>query len=76
MNPPQIPCVCCGEILEAKYQPSMIPTRPGYWLVTCLQDDCPMNGFTLADVNYPPQDLAPYLESGCKRLDLQKQVRI
>lgn len=74
MNTPQILCVCCGEILEAKFQPSIVRTRPSYWLVTCLNDTCPMQGFTLADCNYPPANLETYLESGCKRLDLQKQA--
>jgi len=58
---PCCPCRACGQVMEAKYQPGLLPDRPGHFHVTCWNAACWMNGYTLADVNYPTVDLAQYV---------------
>lgn len=65
---PLIPCICCNQIMEAKYQAPLVPGGRCLWHITCENRACEMFSFTLADLNYPPQDLDAYLESGRKRL--------
>jgi hypothetical protein len=44
--PPPVPCPCCGNPMEAAYQPPLVENNPrfvGFWLVTCQHDDCDHN---------------------------------
>lgn len=55
-------CRCCGGRLDAQYQRLGLPHKPGYWLVTCWETGCPLQGYTRSASTYPTFDLAPYLE--------------
>lgn len=69
---PQILCVCCGKILDAKYQSPIAPGGKSLFHLTCEDVACEMFGYTLTDRGYPPSDLEIYLESGRQRLEQLK----
>ena len=53
-------CRACGAVMDARFQPGLLPDRPGHYLVTCWVADCWMRGYTLADTTYGALDLAAY----------------
>lgn len=59
---PAIPCACCGETLDAVYQPSLYAEMQSYWLITCRNPDCGkpdgdgLYQYTFSSNNYPPED--------------------
>lgn len=61
--PADVPCTCraCGGSLESKIQLTGIPEKPSYWLVTCWNPACPLNGYTRSAVSYPTFDLSLYI---------------
>ncbi len=72
MNPtsPTIYCANpeCKHVLDAQFQPGLRRSAKGYFLITCLNPVCELNGFTFSEITYPPLNLDIYLESGRKRL--------
>jgi hypothetical protein len=61
-------------MLETRYQ-SGFDLVPGYWLLTCLNPDCPLHGHTFSHTNYPPPRLGVYFESGLKRLAAERAAQ-
>lgn len=58
---PTVYCRCCGEIMDAIHQEAMMPGRPSYWLITCWNKQCKMEGQTLSERHYASIDLSKYL---------------
>ena len=54
-------CRCCGGSLDVQWQPSIVPGKSGYFLVTCWDKSCTLEGYTLVDIGYPDMDLTAYL---------------
>lgn len=54
-------CRCCGGRLDAKFQASYRPEKPGFWLLTCWNKACGIYSVTRSDVTYSTFDLEPYL---------------
>jgi hypothetical protein len=59
----EVPCTCrsCGGTLDAKFQATGLPDKPGYWLLTCWNPDCELKAVTRTALTYATFDLAPYL---------------
>jgi hypothetical protein len=66
---PAIRCRCCGNTLDAIYQPPICPGYDGHWLITCIDERCPLWGYTLSARTYGERDLSAYMTSGQRRLD-------
>lgn len=64
---PQILFACCKQVLEAKFQPGLLDHMPGYFLLTCLSESCPLQGFTFANISYPPSNLEVYLTDKARK---------
>lgn len=54
---PTIECACCGNVLDARWQPPLIDDRDGMWLVSCQNPACDLYQFTFSDREYPPEKL-------------------
>lgn len=58
MNPPEspdIPCACCGQTLDAKWQKPLVEWHPGMYLLTCENKACDLYGHTFSDRDYPDE---------------------
>lgn len=62
---PIIRCRCCGQFAEPLWQAGS-SRRAGCWLLTCLNPDCALVGYTFSTGGYNDLDLTPYLESARK----------
>lgn len=62
MDTPIVPCRCCGETLDAKYQPPIVPGKPGFHYLTCWNKDCQLSEQTFTDKSYLTVDISPYCE--------------
>lgn len=63
MSAPQIKCRCCGEPIEPKYQPPLLPGKQGFFFLTCETDGCPLVGQTFTTKTYDTVDLTPYMKA-------------
>lgn len=60
---PIIPCVCCGETLDAKLQHGG-GYFPDHWYITCENLDCDLWGQTATPESYPFENMDSYLAYG------------
>lgn len=58
---PTCNCRICGQPLDSYIQKVGIPERPDVVFVTCWQDGCAMNGFTVNMAGYAALDLSKYI---------------
>src|SRR5262245_21164304 len=58
---PACPCRACGQPMDRYFQPSLLPGRPALAFVTCWEQACAMEGFTLGEQDYATLDLSNYI---------------
>lgn len=57
---PALTCVCCGQPLDAYWQPALMPTKAGHWLVEDVNKACVMWMQTFSAETYLSIDLRKY----------------
>jgi hypothetical protein len=57
---PSLRCRCCQTPLRAFWQPGLVSSKPGCWLVECTNRRCRMWGQTVSSESYATLDLSAY----------------
>lgn len=49
---PTYQCLNCNQDADVQWQESLLPHKEGYWLITCYNKACYMEGMTLSSSSY------------------------
>lgn len=60
MNNTTCNCRKCNQPLRTEYQTPIMAGKPGYWLVTCDNRECPLFGYTYELGEYRSMNLSAY----------------
>ena len=62
---PVVTCRCCGKVVRAEYQPGL-GSKPSYWLITCMNQNCGLYYYTFGTPDYARVSLTPYLKANAR----------